>query len=97
MTLEQAKKEIQSLNKYIELVEKYEVTNINQWVIKNYALTNSVAGVIKNSLQESSEYKVSMPLSRELVINVIKSKPQDQLHRIVRSAYLKKIRKVSKY
>jgi|SRR5699024_3555528 len=97
MTLDQAKMEVKSLNEYIELVENYEVKTLEQWIIKNYALTNSIPGVIKNSLSDACQSKISSQISRNTISSVIKSKPQDQLHRIIRSAYLRKIRKSNKY
>lgn len=97
MTLDQAKIEMESLNEFIELVENYEVKNIEDWIIKNYAMTNSISGVIKNSLSVEDNNQIATQLSRDFILNVIKSKPKDKLHKIVRSAYFKKIRKPRKF
>lgn len=92
-TLEKAKEEAESLNKYIFLVDNYEIHNVTQWIIKNYALTNSIAGVIKNSLRDNTLETYNTLITREMVLQILKEKPMDELHKVVKKGYLQKIRK----
>ena len=47
ITVERAEKEINRLQKYIELVENYEANTLEKWIVKEYAYTNSVVEVVK--------------------------------------------------
>jgi hypothetical protein len=47
ITVERAEKEINRLQKYIELVENYEADTLEKWIIKEYAYTNSIVEVVK--------------------------------------------------
>ncbi|KIN51168.1 hypothetical protein [Bacillus subtilis] len=52
ITVQKAKEEIQSLQTYIELVEGYNVGTIEKMIIKEYAITNSIAKVMKNLMHQ---------------------------------------------
>ena len=39
ITVERAEKEINRLQKYIELVENYEADTLEKWIVKEYAYT----------------------------------------------------------
>ena len=45
--VERAEKEINRLQKYIELVENYGADTLEKWIIKEYAYTNSIVEVVK--------------------------------------------------
>lgn len=47
MTVERAKNEIKRLQEYVDLVESYEAESLENMIIKEYAYTNSIVGVIK--------------------------------------------------
>lgn len=95
ITYEKAKEEMQHLQKYIHLIENYNITNIEGFIIKNYAITNSSSSVIK--LFNSDRQELNCPnLSRDFIFEVIKSPPKDELHKIIRSAYIKKYTKRGK-
>lgn len=92
MKYEDAKKEKVMLEKYIYLVDNYNVNNINQWIIKQYALTNSISNVIKNARLEGNE-KISHEITREKILEILNSKPIDELHSIIIKGYKRKIRR----
>lgn len=47
-TVESAKKAIKDLQDFVSLVESYEVTTIEQKVLKEYAYTGIMAKVVEN-------------------------------------------------
>ncbi|MFB3168470.1 hypothetical protein P5G62_015235 [Neobacillus sp. 179-C4.2 HS] len=79
MTLDRAKKEIMRLQDYVDLVESYQPKSIDQEIVKEYALTSSINEVSKR-----------LSVSYEKVVEVISSLGKDELHKMVRSAYMKK-------
>lgn len=89
ITYKKAQEEILKLQKYVTLIDKYEVDSLNKFIIKSYAITNSSSGVIKqfNASKYKKEYQT---ISREYIFEVIKSSPVDDLHRIIRKGYKKK-------
>jgi|SRR5699024_9776509 len=89
ITYENAKKLRNKLEFYIKLIENYEVDSLEKFIIKNYALTNSSSEVIKRFNNSHKQYGVHT-LTREQVLNVIKASPRDDLHKIVKSGYIKK-------
>ncbi|GEM_PF-1610030 len=93
LTLEKAEKEVALLNEYISLVNNYKVHDVNHWIIKNYALTNSIAGVIKKSLKDNTLETYNTIITREMVLEVLRAKPHDDLHKVVSNGYFKKIKK----
>ena len=86
MSYKEAKKLRDELTNYIELIDDYKVTNLDTWIIKNYALTNSIAGVIKNArieVDRSEPYLVN----HQSIAETIRKSPSDDLHNIVRKGY----------
>jgi hypothetical protein len=81
ITVERAKKEIERLQHYVDLVESYPVDSIEQEIVREYAITNSIKSVVSN-----------LNLEREFVTNVIKTKNGDELHKLMRSGYMYKTR-----
>ncbi|SMQ75928.1 hypothetical protein SAMN05444673_2571 [Bacillus sp. OV166] len=81
MTLERAKNEIIKLQNYVTLVESYPVDTVEQEIIKEYAITNSIGKVTEK-----------LKIDREFVTNVIKSRGNDELHKLMRSGYMYKTR-----
>jgi hypothetical protein len=86
MTLDKAKNEIQKLQYYVNLVEKYEPTTLEQEIIKEYAKTSSISAVCK-----------TLSVTHEKVVDVITSLGKDELHKIVRSGYMKKTKHIRSY
>src|SRR5699024_4889052 len=91
MKLSDAKKLHSDLGDYIHLVENYDVSQLDSWVIKNYALTNSIANVIRNARAELHE--CNDVINHQFIVQVLQGKPKDQLHKIVRRGYLHKIKR----
>lgn len=89
ITYHKAKEEIELLEKYVDLIENYEIKNVEQFIIKNYAITNSSSKVIKEFHIYNSKL-IYPPLSREYILAVIKGPTLDELHQILKKAYYKK-------
>lgn len=81
ITLDRAKAEIKRLQDYVNLVETYRPSNLEGEIVKEYAMKSSIPEVSKK-----------LNVSYEKVVEVISSKGKDELHKIVRSGYMKKIR-----
>ena len=84
ITYKKAKEEIKRLQWYCDLVESYQTDTLEKIIIKEYCLTNSMPKIIENL-----NY---LGVTRESVVSIINGKPQDELHKIVKSGYLYKTR-----
>jgi hypothetical protein len=90
ITVERAKKEIQRLQKYVDLVEGYEVNSLEKWIIREYGLTNSIKKVTENAI-ELGYTKEGFPVGREYVTDVIKTHAKDPLHKMLQSGYERRV------
>jgi hypothetical protein len=77
ITIDKAKAEIKRLQDYVNLVEAYQPSNLEEEIIKEYATKSSIPEVSKK-----------LNVSYEKVVEVISSKGRI-LHKIVRSGYMK--------
>lgn len=91
ITLERAKREVLRLQDYIDMVEQYEATTTDQWIIKNYAITNSMRKVLELAAEENICVG-NKPIDYEYIVELINGQPKDELHRILRLGYRQKIR-----
>ncbi|MFB3164719.1 hypothetical protein ABLO26_25495 [Neobacillus sp. 179-J 1A1 HS] len=86
MTLDRAKSEIEKLQYYVDLVESYQPKSIEQEIVKEYAIKNSISEICK-----------TLSVSHEKVVDVITDLGRDKLHKIVRSGYMKKTKHMRSY
>lgn len=94
-TVSEAKTEIRSLQSFVQLVEEYQTKTLEQKILKTYAYTGSIKEVVSQLNQVLED--VNLPLiDAALVTDLLKSKPKDQLHRILRTNYLNKTRHMRK-
>ncbi|CAG9622796.1 hypothetical protein [Sutcliffiella rhizosphaerae] len=91
-----AKKEVARLNQYIALVDEYTSNTLEQWIIKEYAITNSLVEVARRANENGFKTNGGVEIDRDYVVCVIDSKPRsgDELHRLVRSGYRAKSRAI---
>jgi hypothetical protein len=82
ITVQKAKEEIQRLQTYVHLVEGYEADTVEKMIIKEHAQTNSIVKVIEILTNRG------ISIEKQDVLDVIKSKPQDELHRLIRKGYM---------
>ncbi|HBV23515.1 MAG TPA: hypothetical protein DEB42_07015 [Jeotgalicoccus sp.] len=87
-----AKEERDYLQYYIELIDEYKIKNIETFIIKSYAMSNSTSGVLKDFNENKPIYDTHI-LTREYILTVIKGHPIDELHKIIRQSYMKRYRK----
>jgi hypothetical protein len=97
ITVKKAKEEIVRLQEYINLVDSYEVSTLDTWIIKEYALTNSIKEVVKQGIAIGMIQPNGEPLDKAFVVSVINGKATDKLHRLVRSGYRLRIKPSQKY
>lgn len=89
ITLERAKREKEWLENYIYLIESYEVDTLEKWVIKQYAITNSMNKIMQLAEEKGITYN-NEPLDREYLREIINGKIMDELHRTLRKGYGRK-------
>ena len=90
-TVDRARREIVDLEQFVKLAEEYEATTLEKLIIKEYAFLGSVNKVVL-SLENIGCKIDDRAIEHKDVIEVIKSKPMDDLHKIIKSAYLYKTR-----
>ena len=85
------KKDLHKLESYVSLVENYQTDTLEQKIIKTYACTSSLSktlfevNFILNNFDQPN-------IDHSFIINLIKSAPRDELHKLVRASYLAKIK-----
>ncbi|WP_166626987.1 hypothetical protein [Jeotgalicoccus sp. S0W5] len=88
-----AKKKIKSLTNFINLIDNYEINNLRTFVIKKYAIHNSMSKVVREFNKERNLYNFEEEiLSTSFIKDLILSKPNDELHATIRKIYLVKTR-----
>ena len=90
-TVEQAKNQIAKLQAFVDLVEDYQAETLEQQIIKEYAYLGSLTKVAEkvNRLGYSIDGR---PYEGTDISFVIKGKGNDELHKVIRSGYLRKTR-----
>jgi hypothetical protein len=87
--ISRAKEEIDFLQEYVHLAETYEATTLHQQILKSYAYTGSIQKVTDQLNEERAAEKL-LPIDTALVSQTIQSRPQDSLHRLLRTNYMNK-------
>jgi len=83
-----AKEEIKSLNYFINLIDDYEVKSLKNFVIKEYAIHNSMIKVVSEFNKKKYLHNFQMQsLTTSQVKEIILSKPNDELHSLIRRKY----------
>jgi hypothetical protein len=91
-TVDAAKKEIKELQDFVFLVENYEVTTVEQKILKEYAYSGSIVKVVATI---NNEFGLDT-IDHTFVSDLLKSKPQDELHKRMKAHYLDKPRHTRK-
>jgi uncharacterized tellurite resistance protein B-like protein len=68
-------------------VKSFEADTVDKIILKNYAITNSIKEVTKILKEFGYEN-----IDSHYVSSVIKGKPSDELHKILRAGYMKRTR-----
>lgn len=87
-TVEAAKREIEELQAFVLLVENYKASTLEERIVKEYALLGSINKVVEKINEELG----TDTIDKVFVTKVITSKPQDELHRRLKSNYFLKTR-----
>jgi hypothetical protein len=89
MSIEKANNEIKRLQHYIELIENYQTDTLDKFIVLSYAKTNSIDKTLELVMESrySLEHK---PIERDYIVKVLKQIGKDELHKLVRSAYMAK-------
>lgn len=86
MTVAQAKQKIHELNRYVYLAETFEMNNIHDQIIKNYAHLGSLQSVADKMQEMGYDTEV------EDVGATLRQTSKNDLHRIIRAGYMKRTR-----
>ncbi|SDN62561.1 hypothetical protein [Bacillus sp. OK048] len=86
ITVPRAEAEIRRLQHYTTLVEEYRADTLEKWIIKEYAYTNSITKVVKKANAKG------ITLDQSYAKSVLKGKAIDELHRMLRSGYLARLK-----
>lgn len=96
ITVRKAKEEIKRLQHYVDLVEGYDANTLDKLIIKEYAVTNSIVKIELMLKERKSRFSADQ-ITREYIIAVINGKASDELHRILKSGYLQRIKHNRRY
>lgn len=89
MTVERAKEEVAELQNFIHLAENYKASTVEQFIIKEYAFLGSIAKVA--AVLNQRGYRINNQLiTQEQVSEIIRGKATDELHKIIKTGYLRK-------
>lgn len=90
-TVDQAKRKIEKLQMFVDLVEGYRPETIEQQILKEYAYLGSLVKVAEkvNTMGYLIEGR---PYEGTDITNIIKGKGNDELHKYIRKGYLIKTR-----
>lgn len=94
-TVSRAKEEIEYLQDYVSLAEVYHANTLKKEIIKLYAYTGSIQKVAFQ-LNEEREARNLPLIDAAFVSYTIQSKPQDPLHKLLRTNYLQKTKHIRK-
>lgn len=85
-TIEEAKKIVYDLQSYINLAESFEPKNVEEHIIREYAYLGSLQKVSDRMKEMNYEIEV------DDVRNAIQTRGKTDLHKIIRSGYMKRTR-----
>ncbi|CAM4364977.1 hypothetical protein [Lacicoccus alkaliphilus] len=91
MSLQQAISLRDELDEFIKITEDYEVKEIKQWIVFQYVKHYSIPKVIKEARDKNCLNEAGELLERKDIIAVLQSSPMDDLHKIAKKMYNKKI------
>lgn len=95
ITYYKAKEEIKKMQKYVDVIESFEVLSLEDLIIYQYTMFNSISKVIKslNNNNVKINFDINdVTITHEFVRNTILDKPKNELHEYVRRHYLIKTR-----
>lgn len=89
----QVQDEINTLVNYLNLIDNYKIESIENLIIYEYAIHNSISKVIKSIKSDknnSKYYKDFYLITPANIKKTILTTPKDELHKIIKKQYLKK-------
>lgn len=90
---DEAKKEIAALQHYIDLIDNYVISNLEELIIYKYALHNSISKVIRHIKNSDYLYIYDTNLvTHNYITSVILGDTLNDLHAIVKKHYKEKTR-----
>lgn len=87
-TVEAAKKEIKELQAFVDLVETYKPSTLEENILKEYALLGSINKVV-GKINDEHDREI---IDGTFVTKLITSKSQNELHKCLKTNYLLKTR-----
>lgn len=90
-TVDQAKEEIAKLQIYVNLVENFQPETLEEQILKEYAYLGSIVKVA-DKVNKMGFLLNGNPVEKEDVSAIIRSRGKNDLHKVLRTGYLKKTR-----
>lgn len=80
------KSNIEQLQRYVDLVESFQPETLEEQIIKEYAYIGSIEKVATkvNDMGYSNE---GQSFEKDDISKIIKSKPSNELHKLIRSGF----------
>lgn len=91
MTVEAAREKIDRLASYVHLVESFEAVSLEDHVVEQYARLGSLQKVA-DKINDMNLAFVDAPIEVDDVREVLSSRGSSELHKLMRSFYLKRTR-----
>lgn len=96
MLVEEAKKRIEYLREYIQMIESYMPKTMEEEAVYLYVQLESVTKVV-DELNKKGYRIGNRKLTTVDVSNIIRSKPQDDMHEMAKRMFVKNKKRGSRY
>lgn len=90
-TVDQAKKEIEGLLRYVYLAETFVPISLEDHILREYAYLGSIPKVVEKMNDEGFS-KEGKPIESEDVRTVLNRRGEHELHKTIRTVYMKRTR-----
>lgn len=91
MTVDAAKNKISQLSSYVSLVESFEAETLEEHIIEQYARIGSMKKVV-DKVNQMNIPSIKNPIEVDDVREVLTSRGKNELHKTIRTLYLRRIR-----
>jgi hypothetical protein len=96
MLIEEARRQIEHLQQYIEKIENYQPTTMEEEAVYLYVQLENVTKVVQELNKKG--YRIgNRKLTTVDVSNILRSKPKDEMHEMAKRMFTKNRKRGSRY